>query len=355
MLNNIQLLRAVAAYGVVFFHLSWLNPRLLMPFGNVTVHGVDLFFVISGFIMVHIARRDDPRPGEFMRNRVIRIVPLYWALTVALFALALIGPGLLGARGGDWSGLIRSLLFIGYVNTDGVVQPLVFPGWTLNYEMLFYALFAASLAMRGIAARVGVLSAVLIALMVGGALLDVEDPVARFYTSPRLFEFVLGMVLGLVQPRIRGSVSAGAAAGLAGIGLIVAAELMWGGRWQALAIGPACALIVYAALALEAAGRVVRNRFLLLLGAASYSLYLTHAFVLVPFNVGARGLGLTQGAALAAVVTTALVAVTGVAILVHLGFERPIGERLRGRREQVRALWPWKIGDSGGDKRASEG
>lgn len=342
MLNNIQLLRALAAYGVVIFHLSWLNPHLLRPVGNVVVHGIDLFFVISGFIMVYIARRDEPTPGAFMRNRVIRIVPLYWALTIALFALALAGPGLLGAQRGDWGGLVKSLFFIGYLNTDGVVMPLVFPGWTLNYEMLFYALFAVSLLIRGMGARIAAVSGVLLVLVILGALLRVEDPVGRFYTSPRLLEFAMGMGLGLIHPRIKGSKGVGIAACAAGAAFITATELSWGGPWQPLAMGLGSALILYGALALEAGGIAIRNRFVLLLGAASYSLYLTHAFVMVPFTLVARKLGLTPVPAIWGVLVVELAVVTLVAILVHLWFERPVSAWLHR-----------KIGDSGGDKRAS--
>lgn len=330
MLNNIQLLRALAAYGVVIFHLSWLDPRLLRPVGNVIVHGLDLFFVISGFIMVHIALQGEPSPGAFMRNRIIRIVPLYWALTLALFALALVGPGLLGAQRGDWGGLVKSLFFIAYVNTDHVVQPLVFPGWTLNYEMLFYALFAASLLIKGMGRRVAAVSGVLVVLVLAGGWLGVQDPVGRFYTSPRLLEFAFGMVLGLIQPGIKESKAGGIAACVAGAALVTVAELRWNGPWHAVGLG--CALIVYGALALEAAGAAIRNRFVLLLGAASYSLYLTHAFVMVPFTVGARRLGLTHGPALTAVMLVELAVITLVAILVHLWFERPVGERLRRGR-----------------------
>jgi exopolysaccharide production protein ExoZ len=104
--------------------------------------GVDIFFVISGFIMVYTTQSHHVGPFSFFVNRVVRIVPIYWLLTLAVFTLAVIAPHLLGATRAAPSELLKSLLFIPFAKSNGAVQPILFLGWTLNYEMFFYMLFA---------------------------------------------------------------------------------------------------------------------------------------------------------------------------------------------------------------------
>lgn len=81
-------------------------------------------------------------PVEFMTNRVVRVAPLYWALTLGIFALAALVPALVGATQADPGKLVKSLLFIPFDKGNGLIQPLLFQGWTLNLEMVFYGLFA---------------------------------------------------------------------------------------------------------------------------------------------------------------------------------------------------------------------
>lgn len=91
-IGNIQSLRAIAAILVVFVHLEvFLHHLDLKPFGHC---GVDIFFVISGFIMVQTTRRGGHSPARFMANRIARVVPLYWLLTLGVFSLALAVPSL---------------------------------------------------------------------------------------------------------------------------------------------------------------------------------------------------------------------------------------------------------------------
>ena len=147
MLFNIQALRAVAALLVVFVHIDRLAELAgfrsgTTAFGNT---GVDLFFVISGFIMVVTVTERPQSPSQFFRHRVARIVPLYWLVTLAVFTLALVAPVLLQSTKANPAELLKSLAFIPYPRSDGQMHPLVFVGWTLNYEMMFYALFAVGM------------------------------------------------------------------------------------------------------------------------------------------------------------------------------------------------------------------
>ncbi len=136
--SSIQTLRALAALSVLFYHES--STKF-----TVGAVGVDIFFVISGFIMGTIGYRETPL--DFMMKRIIRIVPLYWLVTAAVCLVSLI-PGVFHQFSCDLPSLLQSLFFIPYVNQAGHIEPLMVPGWTLNYEMFFYAVFAVGLAIR---------------------------------------------------------------------------------------------------------------------------------------------------------------------------------------------------------------
>ena len=109
--------------------------------------GVDIFFVVSGFIMVVTTMKRDMAPGEFLLHRIARIVPVYWVVTILLFAIVMYGfkPVGIMRMQPDW--LAKSLLFIPF-DRDGRVEPIISVGWTLNYEMFFYLLFALGLFVR---------------------------------------------------------------------------------------------------------------------------------------------------------------------------------------------------------------
>jgi len=110
MIRNIQALRALAAYLVVFVHLDALILLAGEPkFGN---GGVDVFFVLSGYIMVHVTRAGQVSPGRFLLNRIARVAPLYWMLTVAAFLIAAIAPALFRSTSADPLQVLMSLFFI---------------------------------------------------------------------------------------------------------------------------------------------------------------------------------------------------------------------------------------------------
>src|ERR1700733_8304140 len=131
-LLSIQILRAVAALSVMITHLWW---GLFTPDFFLGAVGVDLFFVISGFIMVYVSEPlfgQKSSPTTFFVRRVVRIVPLYWMITVAI----LIGGHSLGLRPNTtWLNIVGSFMFIPTTHADGTTEPVLLVGWTLNYEM----------------------------------------------------------------------------------------------------------------------------------------------------------------------------------------------------------------------------
>lgn len=138
-LKSLQILRAIAATSVVYFHIgatsvAYFQIRAIPLFGS---FGIDIFFVISGFVMAMvIANGQSPR--IFAVSRLTRIVPLYWIFTTCFLILAAIKPELLNSTTANITNYLKSIFFIPYLKEDGAQIPMIAVGWTLNYEMYFY-------------------------------------------------------------------------------------------------------------------------------------------------------------------------------------------------------------------------
>lgn len=347
LLTNIQLLRAVAAMAVVVVHAKTILPGAMLEGWagravSVGHAGVDVFFVISGFIMVHVTR-PDTTPARFIGNRIVRIVPFYYLVTFATFALALVAPSLMQATEADPVHLAKSLAFVPFEKANGLIQPTVFVGWTINYEMMFYAVFALALLARGRTVRI--VTAVLAVLVLLGP--HVSGVPATFYSNPIVLEFVAGMAIARAMHRL---CPPGVAAGLvaAGIAAIVLSPWIWPhDLHRALRFGIPAAAIVYGALSLERAGwRFDGAR---LLGDASFSIYLTHFYVTQAVAKVARAV--EAGPALSvALFGLALVGAALFGIVVHRLVEMPLlrasralRDAVAGRRREPRAARPGRI------------
>lgn len=336
MLFNIQALRAVAALLVVVVHLELLGePMRLSPaFFHVFAVGVDLFFVISGFIMVHTTSRRPISPVAFLQNRLIRIAPLYWLLTCGVFALALAWPRALGGTQADWAALAKSLTFVPYERADGTMRPILFVGWSLNLEMAFYAMFAAVLTVAGRGQRVLLGGILLIAAVTIGRLAGAQlSPELRFLTQPLLLEFCAGMAIGWLYPKLPASASlaryAIAVGMLALAGLVLAARWPVPGGWP-LALLPA-SVAVLAALVAENGGVTLRYVWLQNLGNASYALYLVHPFVTQAWTLAAVGSGLLAPDTAWLFMLAAFGSAVAAGLLLHILVEKPLGRLLHGR------------------------
>ena len=334
-LRNVQALRAVAALMVVCVHLQVLAAMAGAPpnatdAGNA---GVDLFFVISGFIMVFTTGRKPQGPLTFLGSRLRRIAPLYWCVTLAVFAVARLAPALVQNTPSDLGRLIDSLLFIPAPRPDGTLRPVVFVGWTLNFEMAFYGLFALGLlAPRRWIGAVAVAGALLLAVLWGGAARP-ASPVLAFYTTPMVLEFGAGMMLGLIWPRLdpperlAGLLTAMIAAAFL---LMLLAPWLWPHVDRLFAFGLPATAIVAASLALERRGRAARWPWLQALGAASYAIYLSHFFVTQAVVLVARKAGLHGPWEAAAAAAVAFGGVALVALALHRTVEQG-ADRLIGR------------------------
>lgn len=226
---TIQYLRGFAAIFVLASH-ALLYPLVErnLGFSRLGWLGVVLFFVISGFIMVVVTGEGRFSPVDFLRRRLIRVVPMYWGATLLAAGLALLAPQLFKTTVYDGGQLIMSLLFVPFYNpvSEGI-HPLYKLGWTLNYEVFFYVCFAL-LAFLGAEARVVWLTLAFSFLAVLGALFQPQPAIPQFYTSFMPLAFCAGAWLGLMTLRGRISMlSVPAICAVALLGLVGLLEGFW--------------------------------------------------------------------------------------------------------------------------------
>lgn len=305
LLSNLQVLRALAALSVVVAHALHETEMLAIATGRVAVDGsawnlgfgVDIFFVLSGFIMTHTAASEFGKSGaplRFFLRRCARVIPLYWLLTSLLLIGALLAPSLLVVPIGSVSHVLASYFFIPSGRGADEIRPVLALAWTLNYEMLFYVFFAAALLLP---MRLGIvwLSVLMAGMALVGRLIDPGHVQIAFWTNPIILEFLFGVYVALI---FRSGIRIGgtAALGFMVIGLLgfVRISTPWSDAAlpQFLRSGLPAALFVLAA----ASGPVLPRGKLVLwgvaLGDASYSLYLAHPFILRPMRaVWAKALG----------------------------------------------------------------
>jgi peptidoglycan/LPS O-acetylase OafA/YrhL len=335
--ETVQALRAVAALMVVVYHAfdMWefrINPPAPGLLWKNGAAGVDIFFAISGFVMVVSSQRLMTRPDAwrvFMRHRVVRIVPLYWLLTTLKCVLVFAFADLVVRSSLDADYVARSYLFSPVVDSAGHFRPVLPVGWTLTYEFLFYLLFAFALALR-----VDVLRVILpaFAAFVVLALLRTNDwPQWTILFDTIVIEFAFGVVLGKLALR-GGKLSPAWAACLLIAGLtaiVVIPEVSEAAR--PLTWGLPAFAIVAGAISLEAVVAPVLPRWLLALGDASYSIYLTHGFVLPVVGLGILALHWTSASGKALTVMACLAAASVAGWIAYLVAERPLTRWLKKR------------------------
>jgi peptidoglycan/LPS O-acetylase OafA/YrhL len=293
----VQALRALAATTVLFVHIP------CMRWGY---FGVDIFFVVSGFIVCYISEVDAHR---FFLRRVFRVVPLYWAGTLGIFCIAALFPQLVPSTSPKLRYLAESLFFVPYARPAGGVYPVLFLGWTLQYEMFFYVLFAVALSFaKKNAGLLAILMLVGIASL--GHILHPAHVVLLYYSNNVILLFAFGICGFLVWRRYedwlqRGSVGIWALLAFLAYSAALLLDInVPNGLVQSLQAIPGFVLhglpalvICVSFLALD--GRVRFPWAVLLVGDASYSLYLFHPYILDAINKGIFSLARLTAATLA--------------------------------------------------------
>jgi exopolysaccharide production protein ExoZ len=265
---SIQYLRAVAALSVLAFHL-------IVRFGGplpVGASGVDIFFVISGFVMWVTTADRRVTPAEFMLKRIVRIVPNYWIATVVTALLILVRPNFMHGHELDSYRFFGSLFFLPTLAGNKLL-PVVLQGWTLIYEMIFYILFAASLFVEQ-RRRPYLITATLCALAILHA--TAAEPHIVSVTNPMLLEFLAGVWVGILWKN--SDIAPGLAATLfvAGAICLVLSECLQPDLPQVVKFGGPAVFLVAGSAFYEKTTGVREIRMLRFLGAASYSIYIWH-------------------------------------------------------------------------------
>jgi exopolysaccharide production protein ExoZ len=363
-LVSLQVLRAVAALFVVAAHaIYYVASRQTVPDGLQTlarslgVFGVDIFFVISGFIMVYTSSDlfgTESGPKRFAYRRIVRIVPMYWLATTIEVALQSrhVFP--------SFDLILSSLFFIPAINDPGFpLRPILGVGWTLNHEMFFYALFTCALFLRK---SLGIWSLIssLVAIVALGSfvkpLTDTSEPttVLTFLCNPIILLFAAGVTLGVAIKEFAGHrlfhVPFAGTLSIAPIIISVAlfvtvldrASYMvdidraaWPVGWELVFWGLCVASVGFASVA-SSERRYASVAWLAKLGDASYSIYLFHFTVIAV--VGRLWEAAFGQPTPLVFIGIAFTAATFVGLMIHLLVEQPLLESFRTSRNLSRTF-----------------
>lgn len=289
-MDSLQCLRGVAALAVVLFHLRGVEikylqgPAVLDAIARYADAGVDLFFVVSGFVMTTVSAGRYTRDGatsQFLVKRAWRVLPLYWIFTTLVVVLMALFPTMVNTSYADQS-VLASYLLIPHAQL-----PVLTVGWTLVHEAYFYLVFASAIAF--VPERFVPVFLLAWAAAVGVAPWLAEGPATpahNLVTNPLTYEFIAGAMLGLYWQRIPSwlalplIITGAAVAVAAAVALPEAGPASMSVHTRVALFGTASVLILAGCVGLEAQNRMRMPLWLTRLGDSSYSLYLTHIFVI---------------------------------------------------------------------------
>lgn len=285
-LGGLQALRALAALLVLVGHVraeaehyfALVLPGAAIPW----TRGVDLIFVISGFIVSLSARRYARQPLRLLGRRIWRVVPLYYLFTLLMVAALIIAPGGVKETSLDLSGLMHSLGFLPHARPDGRIAPILSLGWTLNYEVFFYLLVALALTLP----RPMIWACLaLIGFALPGLVGQPTSVPGIFWTNPITLEFAFGILIARLWSGARPAASWPRAVAVGGIGfaLLILLDQTAPPRFLAavLPIGFCAAVAMPFAQALTARGSLALNLYRVMLLAG-----LSLALLLVAMSLG---------------------------------------------------------------------
>ena len=340
--RNVQALRAAAALLVVGVHVGNANgfearylspaPVLTHVLGTAGWYGVDLFFVISGFIMTVTTWSlfGSAKNGlTFLLRRMARIYPPYWIALLPILIVYLLHPGVVDSHAAARPNLLASFLLL---PQNG--EPLLLVSWTLVFEMAFYLVFAGALAFGRRRLPVFLTLWTLGIAFVAWHWPNSPNAALRFIGNPLPIEFFFGIGAGTLV--MRGILKRPAVAIVAGLVPVLALmtrdtigtgfdPTLWG---RALGAGFGFAAILYGAVVLEKARGVIFPRWLDALGDASYAMYLWHIQVLTGLGLLVVHLHARTVLSHIVLVAVAFGAVIAVALAVFRFVERPLTRAL---------------------------
>jgi exopolysaccharide production protein ExoZ len=335
-LSGVQTARGVAALTVVLYHATRALslPQYLgyIPFGNSLGFGhagVDFFFVLSGFIIMHAHTADIGRPERlyrYMWRRVTRIYPVYWIVTLIQAIRAFFSAD--SAIRLAPSHIVHSLLLL-----PETTEPLVGVGWTLRSEMVFYLVFALAILDRRLCKPLVVIALILVAI---GLIALPADPWAGLLVSGFNIQFLMGIAAARFlarhcAPNPIGLIVGGILLFLVVGGMEVHGVIPLNGLIGRVLYGGASMATLLGLVEAERDGAIRFGRAGVIVGNASYALYLIHLTV-IPLAIRAlASFGFLMAVPAAVTVAVLTLLCLCAAIALHKGVEVPLATFLRGR------------------------
>ncbi len=330
MLNSLQACRAMAAILVVFYHTSHGIFRLEKYFGHKPFGplfdfgfaGVDFFFVLSGFIMMHVHAKDFGQPralGAYFWKRFTRIYPAYWVVLAAVVPIYFLVPSFGKGHECDSDVIVRTIALFPHPKMHMVLGV----AWTLVYEVFFYVLFAVLILHR----RLGMI------LFVGWTACVLAYPWFESYPWDFVFSylhirFLVGMGVALILnhwtlPAPRAIACAGVAIFL-GAGLIDSYYGPLSPLQQTVGYTLGSALTLAGLVQAERSGLIAPPGWLVYLGNASYAIYLVHFLTLSVLAKGAKAVRLDAYLPGGVLFLLHVLSAIGFGILFHHFVEHPL-------------------------------
>lgn len=341
-LNILQLLRGVAAVLVVLFHATGMfgviyDSNYLGGIFKQGKIGVDLFFVLSGFIIYYIHHKDKNENGlakKFYIKRLIRIYPIYWVTILGLLPVYFLVPSFGEAYYKDFNVIINSFLLIPQENNILTVA------WTLSYELLFYLFFGLVLFTNNKLVTKTIFGLWLFISAISSLIVPSNFYLEFFFSTLNL-EFFYGIIVAhlIINYKIKYQMT------LILTGTALAILAMYNAIFgyveidRAFSYGIPSAMIILGSVALEFSKNVRVPKLFVFLGDASYSIYLVHYPVLSVFNKIFGALGIFNLVGYNVAVTLIVIATVIAGCVFHVILERPLLKYLRtkllpSRKEQ---------------------
>jgi peptidoglycan/LPS O-acetylase OafA/YrhL len=319
----------LAATTVIFDHIAFIRWGAF---------GVDIFFVLSGFVICYISTID---PSHFFAKRIFRVLPLYWLCTGGVALIGLLAPSLLLSTSFSFPAVLKSLFFIPFRRPDHRIAPLLFLGWTLHMEMLFYAIFGIALRITRKYVKELVIGAIIALVLAGkvARLYHHSNLILNFYSKFVILEFAFGIACYMLWTRygpeirrVSGLIALGAVGASYAFFILMDIHILdsYGPGFRHvpdfLLRGLPASLILLAFLSAEE--KLKFPALVLLIGDASYSLYLLHPYILEALD--RKMFALDHLGVFTAVVSIVSIAICyGFAVLSFKIFERPSNQFLR--------------------------
>ena len=327
----LQAARGLAALLVLLHHAAGIMaaPRymkfvvlggILDPLGRA---GVDLFFVLSGFIIYYVHHNDIGRPQRlptYALRRLVRIYPTYWVVLLLFIIIYFVVPSFQGSVDRQFNVILRSFFLIPFIEPGHYT--IVGVAWTLSHELLFYALFGPWILHRPLGSVI--FGVWLLCLLVARTAATLPPPL-NFFLHVKNLEFFIGMAVArlVLAARVPGGSGVLFVGGLVFLatGIVESRGFDFQRSSLTLCYGLGAGAMIFALASLELRGRITRvPAFLLRLGVASYSIYLIHVLIVLVLLKAARLYGVTGYSLFFAVVAAGMLG--GFAL--YAVIERPV-------------------------------